>query len=409
MSAHDWLPTPVGIDAVRWLTRTGCRTVLGVVHTIASCHRLLDVVDHIESDPRVQVVFTVAPDAFNHGVAHHLRQLGALVLPWTQATNQHFDLALAAASGGLHEVHAPLVVMAHGAGRGKLTRARPHGGPVVSRPAVYGLDAQRLTRDGRVLASALVLSHDNERQVLQRQCPEALAVAVVAGDPCYDRLVASVTWRDRYRHALGLADGQELVVVASTWGRDGLFGNAPDLLPRLMDQLPAAGFRVAALLHPAVWGAHGHRQVRAWLRECREAGLILPDPTQDWRALVVAADHLIGDHGSVTTYGAAIGRPVLHLPTPPGVAVTSAGSAQDLVAATAGRLDPDRPVLAQLRAARPLDQQAVAAALTARPGQAGLLLGRTIYRLLGLASPGRHRRARPVAVPGVERDGSGHG
>jgi hypothetical protein len=368
-----------------------------MVHTVVSCHRLLDVVDLVESDPRVQVVFTVVPDAFNQGVARLLERLDALVVPWQQAVRCRFDLALAAAYGGLAEVHAPIVVMPHGAGRG---RAMGVEGGV---PTVYGLDAPRLTRDGRVLPAAVVVAHELELEVLGRQCPEALPAAVVAGDPCYDRLVASLPYRRRYRAALGLAPAERLVVVSSTWSRNGLFGHAPDLLPELMAQLSAGGYRVAALIHPAVWSAHGHRQVRAWVRDCREAGLLLPDPEQDWRALAVAADLVVGDQGSVTAYAAAIGRPLLRL-GPVAGAAPAEGTAQDLVAALADRLDPERPLLGQVRAARPVDRHAVAGALTSRPGRSGRVLRGVMYRLLGLAEPGRHRRFAPVPEPLVVPD-----
>lgn len=394
MTTCQWLSTPIGIDASRWATRPDRRTVLIIVHTIVSCHRLLDVVDHVESDPRVQVVFTVAPDVFNRRVEDHLHDLGALVAPWSQAKKERFDLAVAAAYNGLDEIHAPLIVLAHGAGYAKLTRPRGGGGP---RPPVYGLDAQRLTRDGAAVAAAILLAHHREREVLGRQCPQTLPVAVVAGDPCFDRLTASLPWRTRYRDALGIAE-RDLVVVSSTWGPDGLFGQAPDLLPWIMTELPDDRYQVAALLHPAVWSAHGHRQIRAWTRDCRDAGLLLLDPTEDWRALLVAADYLIGDHGSVTAYGTGIGLPVLHL-APQRPNVISPESAQWLVTTSAGRLDLTRPLVGQLDTARPVDQDAVAAALTSCPGQAGSRIRRTMYRLLELAEPGRHRQPSPVPVP----------
>lgn len=397
MSTHEWSRVPIGIDASRWVTRIGCRTVLIVAHTIVSCQRLLDVAELLEEDPRVQTVFTVPPDAFNPGVTQHLRRLGALVLPWEQAVRERFDLALAASYGGLSDLHAPLMVMAHGAGYGKPTQPTGRGPAMSALPPVYGLDSQRLTRNGEVLAAAIALSCDDQLDILRRQCPEALPVAVVTGDPCFDQLVASLPERERYRRALGVDTEQELVVVSSTWGRTGLFGNWPDLLPLLLDQLPAQRFRVAALLHPAVWCAHGHRQVRAWLRSCREAGLILLDPEEDWRSLVVSADHVIGDHGSVTAYSAALGRHVLHLA--PGLEAVTSGSAQELVINSASRLDPRRPLLPQLRSVRTVDQAAVARMITSRPGQAGPLLRQTMYRLLQLTEPGRHRRATPVPVP----------
>lgn len=397
MSRYEWLTAPVGLDSGRWNTRSGCRSVLVAVHTLVTVHRLLDVLDLIEDDPRVQIMFTVAPDAFNHPVHRHLSDLGALVLPWEQATRLTFDLVIAAAHGGLSELHGPILMMAHGAGRGKYAPARQRGGPVLARKTVYGLDSARLTRDGRVLASKILLAHDAESDILIDQCPEAMGVAVVVGDPCYDRLVASLPHRDRYRRAFGVGPGDRLIVVSSTWGADGLFGNTVDLLPRLMEQLAGTRFRVGVVLHPAVWSAHGVRQVRAWLRDCTEAGLRLVDPAHDWRAAVIAADHVVGDHGSVTAYAAAVGRPVL-CPVGVGVDRLRPGSAQSIVLGRSGRLDLSGGIVEQIRAARPPDRDAVVRAITSRPGQAGTLIRRTLYEVLRLDEPGRHRGPAPVPV-----------
>ncbi|MFV2085553.1 hypothetical protein [Micromonospora sp. LOL_021] len=364
---------------------------------MVSAQRVLDVVECIEDDPRIQVVFTVAPDVFNQGVADYLSKLGALLLPWEQAVNHRFDLALAAAYGGLHQIHAPLVVLAHGAGHGKPVHPPANGGALARELPVYGLDAQRLSRDGRGIAAVVALCHEDELTILRCQCPEAVPAALVIGDPCYDRLVASLPLRDRYRQALRVGDHQQLVVVSSTWGRAGLFGRVPALLTSVMDQLPAERFRVAALLHPAVWGAHGVRQVRAWLRGCRQAGLILPEPTDDWRALVVAADHVVGDHGSVTAYAAALGRPVLLGPAP--TPVPTPGSPQHVVISTAGRLVVDLPLATQLAQAPVIDHAAVTAALTSRPGSSTGVLRSRMYELMGLPEPDRHLGTAAVPVP----------
>jgi hypothetical protein len=247
-----------------------------------------------------------------------------------------------------------------------------------------------------VLPSALILAHDSDLEILRRQCPEALPAAVVTGDICLDRLVRSLPRRTDYRSALGVGDAQRLVVVSSTWGRDGIFGAVRDLLPRLMTGLPADRFRVAALLHPGVW-VHGRRQVRAWLGDCASAGLILLDPAEDWRVLIAAADHVVGDHGSVTAYAAAVGVSTLRLDTWSSRCVP--GSAQEMVGRQAGRLRLDDPLVPQLEAARPLDAAAIADRLTSYPGEAGERLRRVLYRLLTLDQPGKHRRTDPVRVP----------
>jgi hypothetical protein len=390
MSAAQWVNVPVGIDASRWVTREGCRDVLAVVHTVTSGQRLLEAVATIETDRRLQVVFTQGPDAFSNGVDEFLRSTGGVVLPWQQAVREHFDLALAAAYGGLRELHAPIAAMPHGAGYGKT-----HEG------GSYGLDPQRMTHNGRVLMDAVALSHDSQLDLLRRQCPEAVDRAVVVGDICYDRLAASVSSRADYRAALGVAPGQELVVVASTWGRDSLFARDGDLLPHLQTHLPADRYRLAALMHPGVWFGHGRRQLRAWLADSREAGLMLVPPEVDWRAVVVAADYLVGDHGSVPVYAASIDCPVLLTDQSLRV-VHSAGSAQELLSATAVRLAAGEPLVSQLDTARHRAREVgakVAGRVTSRPGTAVAALQEQLYRLLGLTAPGRHRAVEAVPVP----------
>nr|CTQ95834.1 hypothetical protein [Kibdelosporangium sp. MJ126-NF4] len=361
--------------------------MLVAVHTLVAGQRLLDIVDLVESDPRVQLFWTQAPDVFGDSVGAFLRSVGALEISWSEARRERFDLALAAAYGGLDLVHAPVMVVPHGAGYGK--RA--------GRGGVYGLDAQRLMKDGRVVPSSIVLAHEQERAVLARQCPEALRVAFVAGDPCYDRMVVSAGLRASYRAALGVPDEHRLLVVTSTWGRSSLFGKDIQLLQALMTELRRSRWSVAALIHPQVWWCHGRRQVLAWLREPRAAGLIPVEPEADWRAALIAADLVVGDHGSPTVYAAATGKPVLRTDFP--VDEVNAESAQALLAAAAPQLARAEPVLPQLSRARPLDHAAVAGRLTSRPGQAHRLLRAEIYRLLDLSIPGRHRAPDPIDVP----------
>lgn len=399
MAEVAWLSVPVGREADKWVTRAGCRPVLVLVHTVAAGQRLLDVVGLIESDLNVQVVFTRVPDVFRNGTAEFVRSLGALEIPWQQAIHEPFSLVLSAAYAGLDEVRAPVMVLPHGAGYGK--RVPNHADGASARRVIYGLDPQRLVRDGRPVAGSIVLSHRAQRRVLARQCRPALASAFVAGDPCYDRMLASAPARADYRAALDVPPGCGLLVVASTWGRGSLLGRNIDLLSTLLEQLDPGRYRVAALVHPAAWFGHGPRQIRAWLREPCAAGLRLIDPEVDWRAAVLAADHLIGDHGSVTTYAAALGVPVLQVD--PAVDDLDPGSPQAWLAAHAPRLAPSRPVEPQLLAAADaIDPAAVTALLTSRPGCAHRVLRERLYRLLELPLPGRHRAPDPVPLPALE-------
>ncbi|SES25869.1 hypothetical protein SAMN04487818_109133 [Actinokineospora terrae] len=388
MEEIEWASVPVGIDAGRWRTvRTRC-TVLVVVHTVVSGQRLLDVVGLVEADPRVQVVYTRAPDVFGGGVDRLLAEAGAFRIPWAQAVRERFDLVLAAAGGGVERVHGPLVLLPHGAAYGKRTGA---GGPV------YGLDAARLVRDGRVLPSVLVLSHERQREVLRDQCPQAVDVALVAGDPCYDRMIASSGLRARYRAALGVRRGRELVVVASTWGASSLVREQLPLYARVTQELDPRRYQVAATVHPAVWFGHGQRQLRSWLSRPLARGMVLVEPQQDWRPAVIAADHVITDHGSTGVYAAAIGRSVLITGGP--ADGLDPDSPQALLAGAAPRWEPCRPVGQQFRQADPDLAAAVAARLTSRPSATHRVLRERLYELLDLPVEGRHRGPEPIPVP----------
>jgi hypothetical protein len=401
---EDWLRVPVGPDAGRWVTAPTRRTVLAVVHTVAGAGHLLDAVRLLESDPRVQVVFTQAPDVLSGGVSTLLHELGAVVVPWHQAVRSQFDLALATDAAGLPELRAPVLFLPHGVMNNKRTPADPSG---PGSDLVVGLAAPWLTWYGRLVPATVALSHVDLLEVLARQCPQALPVGRVVGDLCLDSLVASRAVRCRYREALGVADGQVVVAVSSTWGPQSLFARFPALPGDLLSALPRARYVVVLGLHPAVWFGHGPRQVLAWLREPRRGGLVVVDPVS-WRGVVAAADVVVGDHGSATVYAAAAGVPVLRAPwAADSVAVGSAVAtlaerAPVLANASSLRSQVDETMAAFTDRSR----RAVAARVTSRPGRAARLLRTQMYALLDLAEPrstaetARAGLARPVSEGG---------
>ncbi|ARZ66537.1 hypothetical protein SMD11_0871 [Streptomyces albireticuli] len=385
----------------RWLTLPDCKRVLVVVHTVTYGQRLRDVFSLVEGDLRIQVDFTVAPHALGEGAARYLRDLGVAVLPWRTAVREEFDLALAAGSRGIEKVRAPLIRLSHGAGHIKLLR---EGGltsaPAAERPTGM-LSREYLTSDGRVVPAAVALAHARDLAELTRWCPEAVPVATVVGDPCYDRIAASLPHREAYRRGLGLGGRQRLVVVTSTWGPSSSFGRFDALLPRLLSELPPDRYRVAVLVHPNVWAGHGDRQVRTWLASCRARGLALVPPAADWRAVLVAADAVIGDHGSLTSYATVTRAPVLLARFPEREVHPASPAAALALAAPA--LSPLHPLEEQLRYAaaeyRRREYARVAALLSSEPGRFNRRMRALMYRLLGLGQPAYAPVTEPAEVP----------
>ncbi|GGV04010.1 hypothetical protein [Streptomyces spectabilis] len=388
------------MERTQWLTLPGCKRVLVVVHTEVYGQRLGDLLPLLESDLRVQVDFTVAPHAFNAGAPRSLKALGAPVLPWRAALRGDFDLVLAAGSQGVERLRGPLVRLPHGAGHMKLSRPLDDRDPGAPR-TVGGLGPQYLMRDGRVVPAALALAHEDDLATLGRCCPAALPVAEVVGDATYDRIVASLPLRRRYRAALGLRGGRKLLLVCSTWGPGSSFSRFDALLPRLLTELPRQEFQVAVLVHPNVWAGHGDWQVRSWLAAARRHGIAVLPPEADWRAPLIAADWVIGDHGSVTLY-ATLTRAAVLLARFPEADVDPASPGAEL-ARVAPALSFARPLpeqLAYARAEYPGERYArIGRRISSEPGRFGRNARRLLYRVLGLGEPAYAPALPPLPVP----------
>jgi len=381
------------------------RSVLFVVNTIASANRLLDVVPLFEADLRVQLVFTTPPNStVTDGVAEVFAELDVLAIPWEQALKRDFDLAITANhSGELHRLRAPVVIISHGVGYSKKAPQSPEPRaqspePRAQSPA-YGLSREWLLHNGNLVADTLVFSHEEQVTRLAATVPEALPAAYVAGDPCFDRILASTSRRPVYRAALGCEDDTTLIVASSTWRAGSAFGTWPTFLRQLLAELPPDQFRVAAVLHPHVWHGHSPHQIRSWLADCVRAGLILIPPLEGWRAALIAADIVLGDHGAVTCYAAALDKSVTLAAFDENEIV--GGTAVSTMVRLAARLDRHAPLLPQLQAAN-ATWPGVRELVSSRPGEAARRLRSLFYQRLDLSEPDGGIVEPPLSVAGLE-------
>ncbi|MGW4528976.1 hypothetical protein [Amycolatopsis sp. NPDC004378] len=177
--------------------------------------------------------------------------------------------------------------------------------------------------------------------------------------------------------------------MSSTWGRDSLLGHLPELPELLGNHLPADEFRIAVAVHPNVWWGHSPWQVRQWLAGCTRAGVIVFDDVDDWRASLVAADIVVGDHGSVTFYAAALGIPVVLAVAPEHTVAPDSPIGRFL--RRAPRLAGFDDLPGQLRTAvaghdgtRLAD---ITSLTTSLPGRSAARLRAVLYELLDLSEP----------------------
>ncbi|MDX6740855.1 hypothetical protein [Actinocorallia sp. A-T 12471] len=366
-----------------------------MTHTVTSTMRLLECLELLRGDPRIEFFFTrAAGTRFPEGVAQLLDRFGGHVMDWESAISPGFHLAVTAGSSGrLHQINAPLVSIPHGLAYNKVLNADEE------RSEGYGLASEQLMHEGAVVPSLLAISHSEQLARLKEGCPEAASRAAIVGDLSYDLMTASLLWRDVYRSALGIEAGRRLVVVNTTWGRYSLLDQHPELPLDLLRQLPADEYAVALTVHPNVSAHHGDWNLRSWLADALRAGLLLIPRDEGWHATLVASDLVVGDHGSVTLYGACLGRPVLlagfHADSiVPGTAMARLGRC-------APHLDPRLPLRPQIEAAQP--PPALRDDVVENPGRAAALLRSAMYALMDLPEPRAPAPTRRVPPPKPER------
>ena len=379
-------------DEDRWNTTDHQRRVLAVARTFTSTVRLLEALSVLNGDDRIEVIFTVdASSRFSQEVPDLLRREGIRPIPWEDHKAVGADLVITASENvDMNGLDVPKLVLPHGIGFNKNvpdSRTTGHRLSGVVPPDRLGPNVW------------LGVSHPDFREQIRGEYPEAAERCVVIGDLAYDRMRGSMRRRDRYRRTLGVGD-RTLVVLSSTWGRGSLHGSCGDLPLRLLEELPADEYAVAVVLHPNIW-SQGVHSVRTRLYRALEAGLILVMPTEGWQAALIAADVVVGDHGSGTLYAAALGRPVVLAAM--GEEVVP-GTPPTRLAAMAPSLDRHAPLAPQIR--RTIDDHeprlydALAARMFAPHDGSALALARCVYRLLDLPLTSRPR-PRAVAEPAV--------
>ncbi|MBH0775592.1 hypothetical protein [Nocardia bovistercoris] len=365
-----------------------------MTHNVTAATRLFDTLPLLACDPRIRIVFTrTGSSAFDSGTAEFLARHGVESIPWAEAVRREFDLAISASYGGdLHELRSPLIVVPHGMGYNKILGN-----------SAFGLSAEWLMHDGAVIPSAIVLSHAEQRERLRSACPPAEPKAVVAGDICFDRLRASHGLRPSYRRAFGLSGGRKLVVISSTWGPHALLDTAPDLPLRLAEQLPVDEFALLLAPHPNIVAGHSSWQFGELLAAAKRAGVTVPDDVDAWRAAIVAADLVVGDHGSVSFYSTALGNPLILASAPTHTVDPNSPVAQLL--ATAPVLDPHGDLHRQVRDAiathDPNHYSAITALTTSEPDASPAILRTLMYRTLELTEPTEPAELSALPLPTV--------
>ncbi|MFG2500700.1 translation initiation factor 2 [Streptomyces sp. NPDC048441] len=358
------------------------RAVLFAARSAVALYRLLDVLPVFSGDARITRLFTLVPGSdFGADAFSAIDALGGRTVPWSEACGRSYDLIVAASpKGDLRLLRGPQVLIPHGAGFNKSIRDEG------SADSASGLDPEYLRRTHDHAPAALhALAHPDQVARLAAMDPQAARRAKVIGDLTLERVLASACLRDRYRAALGTG-ARKLLVLASTWGPESLVRRHPGLPAALATRLPYDEYQLALVIHPNERSLLGTYELNERLAPALDAGLILPDPHEEWASALIAADTLVTDHGSAALYYcAAQDRPVVSVH--PGGGELIPGSPMAVLLDRVPQLGQAEDITDALRAYRQGPGRAAAQAAFASAGGAVDRLRTEVYALLGLAPP----------------------
>ncbi|MBB4957697.1 hypothetical protein [Micromonospora polyrhachis] len=349
----------------------------------------------VRDEPRVRLHYSV-PSGTSEGSAAILAAAGGVRIPWQELDIAYFDLVLAAEPTLVSGISGPAIVL--GPDPIQQETAGPRG---VELPGVE-LPGAEAPPGHRSTPRSWALAHQRQRDRLRARYSGPALPCVVVGDPTYDRLIASKPMRSDYRTAVKVCAGQNLVLVALAGDPGSWFDRSTKLLRRLSRELPAVKYRLMLLLPSGAGYAPGIRQARARISGADGNRFMLIEPEIDWRSILIAADQVVGEYGTVTGYAAAIGRPVW-LTDGPKTGVP--GSIAESVLSVASFIDPVVPLCQQIPtsvARRAAGRYEIVDRLTSMPGRSACALRSQIYPLLRLDGPQGRTRYRPVPVPKLE-------
>jgi hypothetical protein len=224
---------------------------------------------------------------FNNHVAAMFDALGAQLVKHGEL-DVHVDFIMTATeNANVDDVHAPIFYLPHGVG---MHKNLPISGKVGMK--VSG------TVDQLRPNSVVGMSYGSSQN------------GVLVGDPSYDQMLNSGHLVHVYRKVLGVRQ-RKLIVIASTWSEHSLMGRFPKLAAELLSQLDYDEYALAIVMHPNIWDYDSALEIERIFRHEVSSGACIIKPDQGWQATLLAADVVIGDHGSLSLYAAAIGKPLL--------------------------------------------------------------------------------------------------
>jgi hypothetical protein len=166
----------------------------------------------------------------------------------------------------------------------------------------YRYDPERLRYvNRRPLYNVIFDASQRRKEETEAELPWLEGSIRVVGDLRVDAMLSMRVQRDAIRAQLGIAPGECLVLLCSTWGPEGLLVRHGLWLADEARKLEREGlYRFAWSAHPLTWSS-GTAAGVDWpttLRGFRDEGFLVVEPNADVIPMLIACDQMLADHTS---------------------------------------------------------------------------------------------------------------
>jgi len=363
-----------------WPRRSSRSDVLLICHCGLMAEFLRDVMAVFKGDPNLcfKVLFCYSPQSNeDRQRMHDLLPIPQVSRFWAYAkawdlviTADHFSDLL------VDTERVPVIFCPHGAKAKCLTGEETE----------YSYGTHAFDARGRLRYRLMFEERESERDSAIDANPVFKDVIVVVGSLVNDKLLTQAKQRDGMRDKLGLAPDDIAVFVISTWGAHSLLHVMGDELLSEMRAL-GGGFRFMLSAHPHEYRPRpeGQRVWGEYLREQRQYGFIVREPSESWMSYLIASDVVISDYTSLIQPAALLEKPIILTPVPEERIWT--GSVNWQVRQFAPMLSDAKQlpkVLADLQAKYPMAElHRLAQTIAPHAGEAEERIRRAVYGLLG--------------------------
>lgn len=134
------------------------------------------------------------------------------------------------------------------------------------------------------------------------------------------RLKEASEQKEEYKKELGIPAERKVVSVWGSWGEESLFHTLGEDLFRVCEKLKQQGYAFIFSIHPREYQRYDTQiePLGEKVEACREKGMIVRSPKQDWLPYMMASDVVLIDYSAMLSLAVLAGKKIIQTDFPEG-------------------------------------------------------------------------------------------